>query len=439
MTRHAWIIIEKNIVTVTSVVGLQWGDEAKGKIVDILTDTHQIVVRYQGGNNAGHTVKFDGETYKLSLLPTGILRPGVTAIIGPGVVVNPAALLGELKSLEDRGVKAANRLLVSDRAHVIFPYHMLEEAVLEKSRGDSKIGTTGRGIGMCYRDKAGRGHAIRVGDLYHRDTFAGRLKDIVAFKNTILAALDPAFQPLDAQTILDEYIGLADRLKSNVIDTTAYLHKALKEGRNILFEGAQGSLLDLDHGTFPYVTSSNSSGAGIHNGSGVPARSIDRMIGVVKAYTTRVGGGPFPTELHDATGEHIRQVGREFGTVTGRPRRCGWFDAVASSYGGRISGADVISVMLLDVLDDLDEVCVCEAYEIDGQRVTDFPSHVEELQKAKPIFRKLPGWKQNTTGARKWSDLPPNAQRYVETIGELMDRPVAYVSVGPDREQTIVR
>jgi adenylosuccinate synthase len=316
---------------------------------------------------------------------------------------------------------------------------MLEEAVLEKSRGESKIGTTGRGIGMCYRDKVGRAHAIRVGDLYHRDTLKQRLHDIVAYKNTILAALDPAFQPLDANQILTEYIVLADRLKSNVIDTTAYLHKAHKAGRSILFEGAQGSLLDVDHGTFPYVTSSNSSGAGIHNGSGLSARAIDRMIGVVKAYTTRVGGGPFPTELHDATGEHIRQVGREFGTVTGRPRRCGWFDAVASSYGGRISGADVISVMLLDVLDGLDEVRVCEAYHIDGERVTDFPSHVEDLQKAKPIYRTLPGWKKDTTGVRKWADLPPNAQRYVEAISELMDRPVSYVSVGPDREQTIVR
>ncbi len=425
-------------MTVTSVVGLQWGDEAKGKIVDILTDVHQIVVRYQGGNNAGHTVKFNGETYKLSLLPTGILRPNVTAIIGPGVVVNPAALLGELRSLEDRGVQAKHRLLVSDRAHVILPYHMLEEAILEKSRGESKIGTTGRGIGMCYRDKAGRSHAIRMGDLYYPELLRTRLHEIVSMKNTVLQALDPQCAPLDAEKIFDEYSALADQLKTNVIDTTAWLHKALKEQKNILFEGAQGSLLDVDHGTFPYVTSSNSSGAGIHNGSGVPARSIDRMIGVVKAYTTRVGGGPFPTELHDATGEHIRQVGREFGTVTGRPRRCGWFDAVASSYGARISGADVISVMLLDVLSDLDEVKICDAYDIGGQRVTDFPSHVEDLARAKPIFRTLPGWKQDITGARKWSDLPPNAQRYVQTIGEVMDRPVAYVSIGPDREQTIV-
>lgn len=432
------LLEEDSAVTVTSVVGLQWGDEAKGKIVDILTDVHQIVVRYQGGNNAGHTVKFNGETYKLSLLPTGILRPNVTAIIGPGVVVNPAALLGELRSLEDRGVSAKHRLLVSDRAHVILPYHMLEEAILEKSRGESKIGTTGRGIGMCYRDKAGRSHAIRMGDLYYPELLRTRLHEIVSMKNTVLQALDPQCSPLDADKIFDEYSALADQLKTNVIDTTAWLHKALKEQKNILFEGAQGSLLDVDHGTFPYVTSSNSSGAGIHNGSGVPARSIDRMIGVVKAYTTRVGGGPFPTELHDATGEHIRQVGREFGTVTGRPRRCGWFDAVASSYGARISGADVISVMLLDVLSDLDEVKICEAYDIGGHRVTDFPSHVEDLARAKPIFRTLPGWKQDITGARKWSDLPPHAQRYVQTIGEVMDRPVAYVSIGPDREQTIV-
>lgn len=429
---------EDRTVTVTSVVGLQWGDEAKGKIVDILTDTHQLVVRYQGGNNAGHTVKFGGETYKLSLLPTGILRPGVVSVIGPGTVINPAALLQEMASITDRGVDIAGRLLVSDRAHVIFPYHILEEALLEKSRGDSKIGTTGRGIGMCYRDKVGRTHAIRMGDLYRRESLRGRLEAIVAHKNAVLCALDPQAAPLDVERILAEYISLADRLRPNVVDTTAYLHRVLKNGGNILFEGAQGSLLDVDHGTFPYVTSSNSSGAGIHNGSGVPARSIDRMIGVVKAYTTRVGGGPFPTELNDATGEHIRHVGREFGTVTGRPRRCGWFDAVAASYGGRISGADVISVMLLDVLSDLDEVRLCEAYEIDGERVTDFPSHVEDLQKAQPVYRTLPGWKEDITGARTLQDLPANARRYVNAISELMERPVAYISIGPDREQTIV-
>lgn len=426
-------------MTVTSVVGLQWGDEAKGKIVDLLTDVHQYVVRYQGGNNAGHTVKFNGETYKLSLLPTGILRPGVTAIIGPGVVINPQALLTEMKSLTDRGLPVGENLLISDRAHVIFPYHLQEEAVLERTREAGAIGTTMRGIGMCYRDKAGRTHAIRIGDLYRPDSLRKRLVEIVAYKNSILQALDPSTPPLDAETILADYTAYAEQLRPHVLDTTAYLQRLLKGGANILFEGAQGSLLDVDHGTFPYVTSSNSSSAGIHNGSGIPQRAISDMIGIAKAYTTRVGGGPFPTELHDATGQRIREIGREFGTVTGRPRRCGWFDAVATGYSARVCGVDRIAVMLLDVLSGLDEVCICEAYEIDGTRVADFPSHIEDLELAKPVYRRLPGWQEDITTVRNWSDLPVNAQRYVEAVAEILERPVSFVSVGPDREQTILR
>ncbi len=426
-------------MSVTSVVGLQWGDEAKGKIVDFLTDSHEVVVRYQGGNNAGHTVKFDGETYKLSLLPTGILRPGVTAVIGNGLVVNPEALLKEMKSLTDRGVRVdGGNLLVSDRAHVILPYHIVEDKVFEQRRGDNAIGTTGRGIGTCYRDKAGRTHAIRVGDLYHPESFRAKLIEIVAFKNLTLKALDPHLAPLDAEAIYASYQDYAEQLESHVIDATAWLHRSLKQKKNILFEGAQGSLLDVDHGTFPYVTSSNSSSAGIHSGSGVPQRAVTRMIGVVKAYTTRVGGGPFPTELHDATGQHIRDVGHEYGTVTGRPRRCGWFDSVATAYGARICGVDEIAVMLLDVLAQLDELSICEAYEIRGERTTDFPSHVEDLEVAKPIFRKIPGWKQDITHARKLSDLPAGARRYVDTICELLGVPVKFISIGPDREQTIL-
>jgi adenylosuccinate synthase len=426
-------------VTATAVVGLQWGDEAKGKIVDLLTDEHDVVVRYQGGNNAGHTVRFHGETYKLSLLPTGVLRPGVTAVIGNGLVVNPAALLDEIKALTERGIQInGDNLLLSDRAHVIFPYHMAEEAVLEQSRKGDAIGTTMRGIGTCYRDKAGRTHAIRVGDLYHAATFKSRLYDIIAQKNLLLTAADPTLAPLDADQIYATYSGYAERLKPHVVNTTAWLHRAIDSGRKLLFEGAQGSLLDVDHGTFPFVTSSNSSAAGIHSGSGVPERAIGRMIGVVKAYTTRVGGGPFPTELHDAVGQHIRDVGREYGTVTGRPRRCGWFDAVATSYGARICGVDCIAVMLLDVLAQLDELLICEAYEIRGERTNDFPSHVEDLAGAKPVFRRIPGWKRDITGARKLSDLPAGARKYVEAVSELVGVPAAYISVGPDREQTIV-
>lgn len=423
-------------MTVTAVVGLQWGDEAKGKIVDLLTDQHDIVCRYLGGNNAGHTVMFGGQTYKLSLLPSGILRPGVTNVVATGVVINPQAFLKEIAALTGRGI-TIGELLISDRAHVIFPYHMAEEALLEARRGDKAIGTTMRGIGTCYRDKIGRTHAIRLGDLYRPEMFRERLAEIIEQKHEVLSALDPNFQPFDVDAIFAEYTEYAAQLKPYVCDTTAYLHRALAAGKSILFEGAQGSLLDIDHGTFPYVTSSNSSGCGIHVGSGVPERAIDRMIGIVKAYTTRVGGGPCPTELHNEIGQHIRDEGHEYGTVTGRPRRCGWFDAVATGYGARVSGVDVIAVMLLDVLSKLDELKICEAYDIDGHRVTDFPSHVDDLARARPIYRTLPGWKSDITGVRQLSDLPAAARAYVETIGELVGFPVEIVSVGPDREQTM--
>ncbi|MBI3860621.1 MAG: adenylosuccinate synthase [Planctomycetia bacterium] len=421
----------------TAVIGLQWGDEAKGKIVDLLTDRHDVVVRYQGGNNAGHTVVFNGQTYKLSLLPVGTLRPSITSVIATGVVINPQALLSEIEQLRSRGIPVGENLLISDRAHVIFPYHIVEEAVLEDSRGVNAIGTTRRGIGTCYRDKAGRSHAIRIGDLYHPDTFRARLEEIVGQKNILLKALAPKTQPLDAAKIADEYLGYAAALKVHVADTTSYLHKALAAGKRLLFEGAQGSLLDLDHGTFPYVTSSSSSGCGIHSGSGVPERNISRMIGVVKAYTTRVGGGPFPTELNNEIGQHIRDVGREYGTVTGRPRRCGWFDAVAAGYGARISGVDCLSIMLLDVLSQLDQISICTAYEIDGERTTDFPSQVEDLARARPVYRTLPGWKRDVSTLRRLADFPAEARAYLDSLAELIGKPVEIVSVGPDREQTV--
>ncbi len=421
------------------MIGLQWGDEAKGKIVDLLTSQHDVVVRYLGGNNAGHTVIFDGETYKLSLLPAGILHDSEVSVIATGVVINPKAFLDELGGLVTRrGDVPPERLKISDRAHVVFPYHMAQEVAFEKARGGEAIGTTMRGIGLCYRDKAGRTHAIRMGDLVRPDVLRKRLGEIVPQKNAAIQAIDPDFQPLDIDAIFEEYTGYAEQLGPFVTDTTAFLHKALADDKRLLFEGAQGCLLDIDHGSFPYVTSSNSSGCGIHSGSGVSERVISKMIGVVKAYTTRVGGGPFPTELHDEIGQHIRDVGHEYGTVTGRPRRCGWFDAIAAGYGARISGIDVLAVMLVDVLDGLDEVSICEAYEIDGERTTDFPSHIDDLAKVKPVYRRLPGWKQDITGVRKRADLPENAVRYVETIAELIGYPVDVVSVGPDREQTIL-
>jgi adenylosuccinate synthase len=424
-------------VSATSVIGLQWGDEAKGKIVDLLTDEHDIVVRYQGGNNAGHTVVADNQTYKLSLIPSGILHQDVISVIAAGVVINPKALLAEIDDITVRNGPVEGRLLLSDRAHVIFPWHMLEEAALEKSRSDEAIGTTMRGIGPCYQDKAGRTHAIRVGDMYQNDSFRNRLTEIVAFKNKILTAIAPDLEPLDAHAIYKEYSEYARRLRPLVTDTTSFLHRAVDDDKRILFEGAQGSLLDLDHGTFPFVTSSNSSGCGVHSGSGVSERVIERMIGVVKAYTTRVGGGPFPTELHGEIGRHIRERGNEYGTVTGRPRRCGWFDAVATRYGARLSGVDCIAVALLDVLDELDELKICEAYEINGERSIDFPSHVLSLASVKPIYRTLPGWKTDITGIRKREDLPTRTRQYVEAIGKLVGSPVQIISVGPDRRQTI--
>ena len=425
-------------MSATSVIGLQWGDEAKGKIVDLLTEDHDIVVRYLGGNNAGHTVVIEGETYKLSLLPAGILHSDVVSVIATGVVIHPKALIAEIDSIAERkGEIPSDRLLISDRAHVIFPYHLLEEAVHESSSNGETIGTTMRGIGPCYRDKAGRRHAIRMGDLCRPDVFRARLDDIVPGKNSLLKMLNPTGDSVDADAVYKEYSTYADRLRPHVTDTTAFLHKAIKSGKRLLFEGAQGSLLDIDHGTFPFVTSSNSSGCGIHNGSGVSERVISRMIGVVKAYTTRVGGGPFPTELDDEIGQHIRDTGHEYGTVTGRPRRCGWFDAVAAGYSARLSGVDCLAIALIDVLDGMDEIKICEAYEIDGERTTDFPSHIEDLKKAKPVYRTIPGWKSDTTGIRKLADLPAATRKYVDTLTELIEAPARYLSVGPDREQTI--
>lgn len=425
-------------MSATSVIGLQWGDEAKGKIVDLLTDEHDIVVRYQGGNNAGHTVVFNGQTFKLSQLPAGILHPRVVSVIATGVVINPEALLKEIDSITARSGEPINgNLLISDRAHVIFPYHGLEEAVLEKTRKGDPIGTTMRGIGPCYCDKAGRTHAIRMGDLCRPDFFRRHLTEIVAHKNLVLRALDPSFVPLDAEEICQKYLGYAERLRPYIVDTTAYLHRALRDGKRLLFEGAQGSLLDVDHGTFPFVTSSNSSGCGVHNGSGVSERCIKKMIGVVKAYSTRVGGGPFVTELHDEIGQQIRDVGREYGTVTGRPRRCGWFDGVAAGYGARLSGVDSIAIALLDVLSGLKQLKICTAYEIDGKQTTEFPSHVSELSRAVPVYRTLPGWMCDISNVRRYQDFPAAARQYIEAVAELVGAPLEIVSVGPDREQTV--
>ncbi len=423
----------------TCVVGLQWGDEAKGKIVDLLTESHDIVARYQGGANAGHTVVTGGQTYKLSLMPSGILTPGVQCVITGGVVLNPASLLGEIDGLVERGVKVdSSNLMISDRAHVIFPWHFEEERLRNLGALDAEgIGTTMRGIGPCYQDKVGRINAVRLGDMY-RAGFKKQIERIVASKNPTLASLGgDNFQPLDAEAIYRDYCGYAERLKPFVADTTEFLLSALESNRRVLFEGAQGSLLDVDHGTYPYVTSSNSSGVGISSGAGVPGRYLTRIIGVVKAYTTRVGGGPFPTEQDNSIGQHLRDRGNEYGTVTRRPRRCGWFDAVAVRYTARLGGVDSIAVALLDVLSELDEISICTAYEIDGKTTTVFPSHAEDLSKVRPVYETLPGWKQEISDIRNYADLPQAARRYVERIQELVGARVELVSVGPDREQTI--
>ncbi len=420
----------------TCVIGLQWGDEAKGKLVDILTGEHDIVVRYAGGANAGHTVVSGGQTWKLSLIPSGILRDGVTCVVTGGVVLDPASAIKEIEGLESRGVRVDGKLLVSDRAHLVFPWHIEEDRILNTAlSGGEAIGTTGRGIGPCYRDKVGRSLAIRLGDLY-RDSFPAKLREIVAVKNRVLAGWRDG-APLDAASIEADYARFADRLRPLVADTTAFLLDAAESGKRLLFEGAQGALLDVDHGTYPYVTSSNSSGVGVAAGSGVPGRWVDRVIGVIKAYSTRVGGGPLPTEQDNAVGQYLRDRGNEYGTVTRRPRRCGWFDAVAARYTARLSGADELAVMLLDVLGGLDELKICTAYEIDGRRVTQFPSHVDDLRKAVPVYETLPGWKDEIAGIRDHAALPREARAYLDRLGELLGRPVSIASVGPDREQTM--
>lgn len=425
-------------MAVTCVVGLQWGDEAKGKIVDLLTEQHDIVVRYQGGSNAGHTVVFGDESFKLSLVPSGIFHHDVICVVAGGVVLNPASLLDEIDGLTARGIEVDKNLMISDRAHVILPWHLEEDRLLESCADGEAIGTTLRGIGPCYRDKVGRTFAIRFGDLY-RPGFRQRVAQVAAAKTQMLASIAQSGKPapLDAEDICRRYTEYAQRLEPYVADTTAFLLDAVESDKKILFEGAQGALLDIDHGTFPYVTSSNSSGVGVSSGSGVPGRHVTKVIGILKAYTTRVGGGPFPTEQDNDTGQHIRDRGNEYGTVTQRPRRCGWFDAVAARYTARLSGVDVLSVMLLDVLSQLPELKICVAYELDGKRITDFPSHVDDLRRVEPVFETLPGWQEEITHVRQPEDLPENARGYLDRVSQLVGRPIEMVSVGPDRQQTI--
>jgi adenylosuccinate synthase len=430
------------VMPCSCVVGLQWGDEAKGKIVDLLTEGHDFVVRYNGGANAGHTVVWEGRTFKLSLLPTGVLRSSVKSVIANGVVIYPPRFQEEVTNLRQAGITIGDNLVVSNHAHVIFPYHMEEERLVEvtASGSGSAIGTTGRGIGPCYEDKAGRLFSVRVEDLLHPDHFRGRLEKIVDHKNRMLRGLSAQAAQFDVGRLFDEYVAHGQMLRRYVTDTTSLLVGSVRQGKHLLFEAAQGSLLDVDHGSYPYVTSSNSSVAGVWAGSGVPTRNLQRVIGVIKAYTTRVGGGPFPTELNDGPsgiGERIRRVGREYGTVTGRPRRTGWFDAVAVKHTASFNGADELALMLLDVLSDLDELKVCVAYELDGDRIATFPGDSFLLTRCKPAYETIPGWKQDISGVRRLGDLPAAARRYIDRLSEAIELPVSIVSVGPDRAQTI--
>ena len=421
----------------TCVVGLQWGDEAKGKVVDLLAPRHDAVVRFNGGANAGHTVVVGDQVYKLSQLPSGIVDPKLQCIIGNGVAINPGPLLEEIDGVAARGIPVKGRLWISDRAHVVFPYHLEEDRLREEAAADQAIGTTRRGIGPCYADKAGRIHSIRIGDLLDRALLAERLSRIVPAKNRALAAIGPGAPTFSADALVAEYAAQAERLRPYVADVFWLLQRKLAAGENLLFEAAQGTLLDIDHGSFPYVTSSNSSACGLPSGCGVPGKRVERYLGVMKAYTTRVGGGPFPTELLDATGDHIRTEGKEFGTVTGRPRRCGWLDLVAVRYSSLLNGIDAFAVMCLDVLGKLDEIKVCTEYEVNGERTDEFPVRLENLAHCKPVYKTLPGWKTDLRACRRKADLPAAVRSYLDVVAEVIGATPILCSVGPGRDATI--
>lgn len=422
----------------TCVIGLQWGDEGKGKVVDILAEKNDVVVRYGGGANAGHTVVIDNTRFALHLMPSGAVRKGTACVIANGVVVDPEVLLGEIDSLAQKGITLNGRLFISESAHIVLDYHKAEDRLREEALGKNKIGTTVRGIGPCYSDKAGRNYAIRMADLLNLENLKAKLEKIVDYKNKIFAALYNA-EPIKAAEVFEKCKTYAQRLSGYVCNTTEYLHEQIESGKNILFEGAQGSLLDLDHGTFPFVTSSNASSLGVGAGSGVPAGMIDRFIGVVKAYITRVGAGPFPSELDNEIGQYIRDRGHEYGTTTGRPRRCGWFDTMAVKYTAKIGGINEIAMMHLDTLAGLEKIKICTGYTIDGEDVRMFPSNIDRLAKVKCRFETLEGFSENITKAKTFDELPQQAQKYIQAVEDIVKLPITFIGVGPDRSQTILR
>jgi adenylosuccinate synthase len=416
-----------------AVLGAQWGDEGKGKIVDLLTPHFSIVARYQGGHNAGHTVYANGRKFVLRLLPSGILHDGITCVIGNGVVVDPQALFAEIDELENAGIRIGDRLRISDKAHLILPYHRELDLLSEARRGERKIGTTSRGIGPAYEDKIAR-RGVRVGDLANSPSLSEAVQHNVAARNRIIGD-----STMDARQVLDDLALAWKRMKPWVTDVSLFLDRARKDGRAIMFEGAQGTLLDIDHGTYPYVTSSNATIGGVCTGLGIGPRAIDGVLGAAKAYTTRVGEGPLPTELTGEIGNRLRESGQEFGAVTGRPRRCGWYDAVAVRYAVRVNGLSGLALTKLDVLDGLPELQVCTAYRCRGAVLTEMPGDLAQLAACEPVYETLPGWSAPSAGARRYEDLPAEAQRYIARLEEITGVPAAIISTGSAREDTIIR
>jgi len=418
------------------LVGTQWGDEGKGKIVDWLAERFDVIARYQGGNNAGHTVIYDGIKHVLHLVPSGILRPGKECIIGNGVVVDPEALFEEIDKLTAQGIETRGRLWVSDRAHLILPYHRGIELGSERRRGEEAIGTTARGIGPAYQDKMGRS-GIRVIDCVNRDVLARKVRANLSVVNDLLHHLYDG-DPFDADEIIEQYGHWGDRFAEYMADTSLRLNAAMRQGRNILFEGAQGTHLDVDHGTYPFVTSSNATAGGVSSGLGVGPNKIDGVLGVTKAYTTRVGSGPMPTQLDDEIGQRLGEVGQEFGATTGRPRRCGWFDAVAARYAVRVNGCDVLVVTKLDVLDGIDPLRICVAYEVDGVRHEEMPADLTSAETITPIYEDCAGWSGSVIGARSLEEFPPEARAYLDRIAEVSGCPIGIASNGADREAIVL-
>jgi adenylosuccinate synthase len=417
-----------------AVLGAQWGDEGKGKIVDMLTPHFSTVARYQGGHNAGHTVFVQGRKFVLHLIPSGILHPGVTCIIGNGVVVDPQALFKEIDELGKMGVAVDGRLLISEKAHVILPYHRELDVLSEARRGERKIGTTSRGIGPAYEDKIGR-RGIRICDLLgDRAALQEEVRENVSARNQIIKD-----STLDWKPLFDQLLAYGERIRPWAADISLFLARTIKEGKAVMFEGAQATLLDIDHGTYPFVTSSNASVGGVCTGLGVPPRAIGGVLGVAKAYTTRVGEGPLPTELSGGLAERLREGGQEYGASTGRPRRCGWFDAVVVRYSARINGLDALALTKLDVLDGLPEVLLCTGYKTPGGTLSEFPADLRSLAAAEPVYETLPGWSAPTKGATKIDQLPPEARRYIERLESVSGVPCAIISTGSDRAETIVR